>query len=256
MSADALRVDHRELVGASVIEPHGVLDVASYGDLRNTMVKAAIDEPRAVIIDLDGLSVPDRWALALFSSVSDQLAQWPGVPLLLSATREGQRDLLDRYRLARFVPVYSSVLDAVAAIDDPPPRRIARRKLPNKLASASLVRRFVLDVCSTWPVAAHTEDAMMIANEFVENTLLHTYCAPSLRLELRRGLLTIAVYDDDPMPARLVEPEQPGRRRGLVLVSRLSRLWGCSPTLAGGKVVWAVLRVTDPVACAPDDHLR
>jgi anti-anti-sigma regulatory factor len=239
-----------------VIEPHGVLDAASYGDLRNTMVKAAIDEPRAVIVDLDGLAVPDRWALALFSSVADQLAQWPGVPLLLAATEPGQRDLLARYRLARYVAVYPSVLAAVDAIDDPPPRRIARRQLPNALASASLARRFVLDVCSAWPVAARTEDAMMIANELVENTLLHTYCAPSLRLELRRGMLTIAVYDDDPAPARLVEPEVPGRHRGLLLVSRLARVWGCSPTLAGGKVVWAVLRVADRVACGPDDHHR
>ena len=240
MPAAPLRVDRRELLGASVIEPHGVLDAMSYGGFRADLVKTAIDEPRAVIVDLDELDVPDSTALALFSSVSTQIAEWPGVPLLVCTTRDTQRDVLVAYRLARYVPVFTSVMAAVAAIDDPPPRRIARRRLPNSLSSAALARRFVLDVCSDWPVGARTEDAVMVANELVENTLLHTYCAPSLRLELRRGLLTIAIYDDDPAMAHLAEPD-PDRHRGLVLVARLSRAWGCSPTPSGGKVVWAVL---------------
>jgi anti-anti-sigma regulatory factor len=240
MQSTPLRVDRRELVGASVIEPRGVLDAASYGGLRVDLVKTAIDEPRAVIVDIDGLAVPDSAALALFTSVSTQIAEWPGVPLLVAATQDTQRELLATYRLARFVPVFWSVMAAVAAIDDPPPRRIARRRLPNSLTSAALTRRFVLDVCSDWPVATRTEDAMMVANELVENTLLHTYCAPSLRLELRRGLLTIAVYDDDPAMAHLTEPDA-DRHRGLVLVAQLSQAWGCSPTPSGGKVVWAVL---------------
>ncbi|HEY0450556.1 STAS domain-containing protein [Actinophytocola sp.] len=243
MPSAALRVDLREVAGAAVLAPTGVLDAASYGQLRTLLVKAATNEPRAVIVDLDGLAVPDRAALALFSSVSDQLADWPGVPLLLAVERPGQRALLDGYRLARFVPIHPSVLAAVAAVDAPAVRRIARRKLPNSLASAAIARRFVLDVCRQWPVAMRVQDAMIIANELVENTLLHTYCAPSLRLELRRGLLTVAVYDDDPAPARLIEPEAETLcHRGLVLVSELSRVWGCSPTPSGGKVVWAVLK--------------
>lgn len=242
MPTNPLRVDYRDLVGASVLEPHGVLDVASYRGLRDTLVKAAIDEPRAVIVDVDELAMPDRAALALFSSVSAQIAEWPGVPLLLAATGDAQLAMLAGVRLARFVPVYQSVMAAVAAIDDPPPRRIARRRLPNSLSSSALARRFVLDVCSDWMLAKRVEEATVIASELVENTLLHTYCAPSLRLELRRGLLTVAVYDDDPAPAHLVEPDA-DRHRGLVLVAQLARAWGSSPTFQGGKVVWAVLRV-------------
>ncbi len=240
MPTAPLRIDQRELVGAMVVEPRGVLDAESYGGLRTALVKTAIDEPRAVIVDLDELAVPDSTALSMFSAVSTQIAQWPGVPLLVAATRPEQQGLLSGYRLDRYVPVYPSVMAAVGAIDDPPPRRIARRRLPNSLTSAALARRFVLDVCSDWPVAAHTQTAVMLANELVENTLLHTYCAPSLRLELRRGMLTIAVYDDDPAMAHLIEPDAE-RHRGLLLVTQLSRAWGCSPTPSGGKVVWAVL---------------
>lgn len=244
MSADSLRVDRRELVGTMVIEPRGVLDVASYGELRTALVKAAVGEPRAVVVDVDGLVVPDCSVLALFSSVSEQLAQWPGVPLLLVAARQQRRDQLARYRLARFVPVYPSVAVAVAAVGEEPPRRIARRELPNSPASAGLARRFVVDVCADWPVATATETAIMIANELVENVVAHADSASSLRLEFRRGLLTIAVYDDDPRPAVLHEPDaDTGGHRGLVLVARAARTWGCSPTHSGGKVVWAVLRV-------------
>src|ERR1700754_881206 len=106
MPTAPLRVDRRELVGASVVEPHGVLDAATYGGLRTDLVKTAIDEPRAVIVDLDELWVPDSTALSLFASVHAQIAQWPGVPLLVVASRDVQRELLARYRLARFVPVH------------------------------------------------------------------------------------------------------------------------------------------------------
>src|ERR1044072_1183765 len=123
MSGDAMRIDHRGLLGALVVEPDGVLDAASYGALRTVLVKAAVDEPRAAIVDLERRAVPARPALA---------------------------------------------------------------------------RRFVLDVCSDWPVGPRVREAVVIANELVENTLLHTYSAPMLRLELRRGMLTIAVYDDNP----------------------------------------------------------
>ncbi|MGH3880679.1 MAG: ATP-binding protein [Actinophytocola sp.] len=242
MLTGPLRVDSRELAGAAVVEPCGVLDVASYAELRDALLKTSVDEPRAMIVDVDELAMPDRTALVLFPAVAAQVSQWPGLPLLLAATKPTQHEQLATYRLSKYVPVHRSVPAALAAIDEPPPRRIARRKLPNSLSSSALARRWVLDVCSHWPVAQRGPEAMMVANELVENTLLHTYCAPSLRLELRRGLLTVAVYDDDPAPARPVEPPSPDHR-GLELVARLTRTWGSSPAPGGGKVVWAVLLV-------------
>lgn len=239
-----LEVAHRELAGAAVVEPHGVLDLHTYRELRDILVKAAVDEPTAVIVDLDGLAVPDRSSYALFSSVSDQVAQWPGVPLLLAAGTARKRRGLGSFRMARYVAVHPSVEAAARAIGDPPPRRIARRNLPNTLTSASLAREFVRAMCGQWEAQACLDDAVTIVNELVENTLLHTYCLPSVRLELRRGLLTVGVYDDDPAPARLRELDtRSGRRHGLSIVAAVAVVWGCSPTPAGGKVTWAVLRV-------------
>jgi hypothetical protein len=63
---------------------------------------------------------------------------------------------------------------------------------------------------------------------------------------LRKSMLTIAVYDDDPTPARLMDPDASARGRlGLRLVDKLASTWNCAPTMAGGKVVWAVLRLPE-----------
>jgi len=239
----SLRIGQRELLGALVLEPCGILDASSYGGLRDAMAKAGTEEPRAVIVDVDGLDVRDRSALSVFPAVAERLGQWPGVPVLLASSTEEVHELLAEYRLDRFVPVHRSVAAAAGAIDDPPPRLVQRRELPNSLASAVRARRFVQDTCDAWQMAEPPrDDAVDIVNELVENTLQHTYCAPSIRLELRRGVFTVAVYDDDPVRPCPGEGSTATRgKRGLTLVDVLSRVWGCSPTPWGGKVVWAVL---------------
>lgn len=242
MTSAGLSVHTYDLDGASVAQPRGVLDAATYRSLRDTLVKLGVEEPRAVIVDLADLAVPDRSALALFVTVSDQLAQWPGVQVLLVAGRAVHRQLLDRSRLGRFVPVFTSLSAALAATDDPPIRRIARRTLPNELISARLARRFVAEKCAEWGEKARVDDALLVVDTLVNNTLLHTYCAPTVRVELRRGRLTIAVYDDDPATAKLLDPKPPTSTvHGLSLVDTLSKTWGCEPRPPGGKVVWAVL---------------
>jgi anti-anti-sigma factor len=238
----ALWVQSHDHDGVSVVEPHGVLDAATYRTLRETLVKLAVDEPRAVIVDVADLMVPDRSALALFVSVSDQLAQWPGVKILLVATRAVHRELLDRSRLGRFVPVFPSVPAAMTAAGDPPIRRIARKTLPNELISTRLARRFVAETCAEWGEKARVDDALLVVDALVENTLIHTYCAPTVRVESRRGRLTVAVYDDDPATGGLLDPVFPALTvHGLPLVETISKAWGCAQRSSGGKVVWAVL---------------
>jgi anti-anti-sigma regulatory factor len=237
-----LRVEEHDVAGACVLEPSGVLDAMACGALRESLVRTGTGEPSAVIVDLAGLEIPDGSALSLFGPVGDQLAQWPGVPLLLVAARAEHRRMLDRYEVCDHLQVHPSVPEAAAAVGRPPPRRVARLTLPNSLVGARLARAFVLRTCARWEEVGRALDAVTVVNELVENTLLHTYCAPSVRLELRRGLLTVAVYDDDPARPRLVRPE-PGAagRRGLLLVEGLVTGWGCAPTRSGGKAVWAVL---------------
>jgi anti-anti-sigma regulatory factor len=243
-----LRIGKREVLGSSVLEPHGLLDGSSYRDLRDAMAKAGVDEPRAVIVDADGLDVRDRSVLSVFPAVAEQLGQWPGVPLLVASGTDELRHWFDEHRLDSCVPVHWTVAAAAAAVGDPPSRSVLRLRLPNSLVSASLARVVVRETCEAWAVPEQLRAAaVMIVNELVENTLIHTYCAPSARLELRRGMLSVGVYDDAPMPGPTDLGAGRPRGSGLTIVSEFSDVWGSSPTPSGGKAVWAVLRMSERV---------
>jgi hypothetical protein len=241
VSGGVLDVQCRCLAGTVVVAPHGVLDLVGYGVLRDALLKVGVDEPRAVIVDLGELLIPDQTTMALFTWVAEQLDRWPGVPLLVSAPHEEQRVLFNVSRVNRFVPIHSSVDNAVAAVDEPRLRRVIRQELPNSARSVGVARQLVRDVCEWWGL--DWIEPVIIANELVENTLMHTFYAPSVRLELRRGMLTVAVYDDD--PARPLPEELwagPELRLGLRIVAGLAAGWGSAPTPSGGKVVWAVVK--------------
>ena len=232
-------------VGATVVVAEGTLDSASYGDLRIAVVKAAAEVPRAVIVDLDRAGVAHPTALALFPAVASEIAMWPGIPLLIAAANEANHRMLVDYRMRRYLPVHRNIEAAVDGIADPPPRRVARTELPNGTAAFPLAREFVSEWCQRWQVTAgRAEDVLQVALELVDNTIKHTYGPPTIRVELRRGILTVAVYDGDPKPAHLIEPgtdPATGDEHGLTAIARLSRAWGSTGTQSGGKVVWAVL---------------
>jgi len=46
----------------------GLLDTFTYQTLRDTVIKAALDEPSAVIVDVNRLSVPSATAWSVFTS--------------------------------------------------------------------------------------------------------------------------------------------------------------------------------------------
>jgi hypothetical protein len=122
-------------------------------------------------------------------------------------------------------------------------------ELPPSPVSARRARHFVRMNCRRWQIEGMIQDAMTIVTAFVENTLQHTSSAALLRIELRRGLLTVAVTDDDPRRAVLHERLEGGvAPTGLLIVSGVAKAWGCAPTLTGGKTVWATLRLPGPTA--------
>ncbi|MGX7824596.1 ATP-binding protein [Actinokineospora sp. 24-640] len=240
-----LHIESRALQDAIVVEPVGVLEVATYALMRDYLLKCAVDEPEMIIVDLAGVTVTTSASLVVFSAVAAQIAEWPGAPLRL-VSAPGAPVPVDS-PIRRFVSVHASVADALAAGDQAPTRRVIRIALPNDFSALSAARTFVGRTCLDWDVPDQLADAKLIASELVENTLQHTMSAPTLRLELRREVLTVAVYDTSPVPAELVATPRPSERQlGMTLVARLSAVWGCTPTRQGGKVVWATLRAPRP----------
>jgi hypothetical protein len=212
----------------AILAPTGTLDAEGCDALRAHLLAAAAAEPRAVLIELGELELSGP--TTLFADVADEITRWPGVPMLV----------VDPHRRLPGDRVHRTVAGALAAIVEPPPRRIARRDLPNTRLGGRAGRAFVRDCCRRWHVAEpRAGDAVWIANELIENTIRHTPYQPSLRVELRDDELTVAVADDEPSPPR--PDAEPRPLHGLNAVLRLAHAWGTVPTANGGKVVWAAL---------------
>ncbi|EOD58713.1 ATP-binding protein [Amycolatopsis vancoresmycina] len=240
MTRASVRLDVDRQERATVVGVTGELNLASYPTLRDGLLKIATDAPDGLVADIRDLAVDDSSLVSVFSLIAMRIGDWPGIPFTLVAGAALQ-DLLRRHVVDRYVPVRGDLAAATAALDHPVRRR-CERTFPRVEGTSSHIREFVTDKLTEWQVPELAEDARLIATELVENVLRHTTSEPRLRLDLRRGVCTVAVADQDARPAMLLErlsPFEPGM--GLKLVAQIARSWGCSRSWASGKVVWAVL---------------
>lgn len=230
--------------GMVVLQPVGDLTAATYGELRDGLLKYATQQPSAIVVDLDRMRATTTASLMVFPVVCSRLNDWPGVPMALAVAHQPLRVLLDTSTVPWFVPTYRSVSDALDGLEGPPPRRSRQLPLNCDMDCGRRARRGVEETCSEWGIPEVTTNAMLVACELAENLVRHARSAGWLRVELRGKLLSIAVADEDPAPPRLRPPyERRHGGRGLVVVDELSRAWGYLPRVGGGKVVWAVLPV-------------
>jgi hypothetical protein len=222
----------------------GVLDSSTYLELRNAIIKAAIDQPSGVLIDVTALRVPAPSAWAVFTSARWHVSIWPDVPISLVCAHERGRDEITRNGVARYVPVYPSEQTALANLLDH--RQSFKRRvvaeLPAVPASLRTARRLATEVLLEWSLPELVAVATVIVNVFLENVLEHTESAPVLRLESNGTLVTIAVADGSSvLPARHEDAFTSKERvSGLAIVAAVCRAWGNTPT-PSGKTVWAVI---------------
>lgn len=236
----SIRCDVREHGPATLVAPSGVLDGPAYAELRDTLLGLAADAPAAVLVDVGALEITPPDLASLFGSVSMRVAEWPGVPIVLIADAARHAGLLRH--LGTTVPVCASLAAAARVVGTPPSRRRARLVVPWELRSCAAARAFVRATAGTWGVSGAIGRAELIVTELVQNVLQHTTSVADVRVELRHGVLTVAVSDDDPRPALRHEPAGgPVQAMGLTLVAGLSSAWGCTP-IGRGKVVWGAVR--------------
>ena len=242
--ANRLVVHADTLRSCRLLTVSGVLDSATYLELRNVIIKAAMDQPRAVLVDVTNLWVPASSAWSVFTSARWHVSTWPDVPILLTCSHENGRDDIARNGVARYVPVYPSAELALARLVDrgQPFKRRARAELPAVPASMRRARRLVTESLLEWSLPELVAVSTVIVNVFVENVLEHTESAPVLRLESRGTTVSVAVEDGNPvLPVRHEDGSVGGRRvSGLAIVAAVSRVWGNLPT-PSGKTVWAVV---------------
>jgi len=241
-----LSVDVSRRGKAALVRLVGELGLANVATVRNALLKCVADEPSGIIVQLDRTTVVAPLALSVFGVVARKASDWPGLQVLLVARPGRTRELLRRGALDRFVPTFAQVTEAVRALKDPPMRQLASLELPPATGSPAQARRFVAETLDDWQVKPLVDDACLVVSELVENAIVHGRSAATLRLELRRGLLTVAVRDASGTPPCRREPgSAEAGGRGVFIVDALSKAWGTTPTWDGGKVVWAVLAVAD-----------
>lgn len=244
MARQAIRIDvvvHQDI---PILSAEGVLDSSTYRRVRDIVIKAALDEPPAVIVDVDRLSTPSPSAWTVFTSARWHVSIWPDVPIVLVCAESKVRRQIIARGVARYVPVYATSELAVAAVHRRrlELRRRARTELPRSRGSLAIARGLVSDWLTAWEIREMIPIAASVATVFIENVLDHTESAPALIVESYQDFVTVAVEDAS---ARL-----PGRHEdsyrgaeivsGLAIVSALARSWGATPT-SSGKTVWALV---------------
>ena len=228
-------------LASTLVTVTGELDLSGYGFLRDGLLKVAADGPPGLIADVDGLRIGELSPAAVFPLVARRIGHWPGIPFSLVTRQPVHLDTFHRYGIDQFVAVHADV-EAAERQQTVPIRRWALRVFPRTDSATTLARAFLRELMTDWEVPELVYDGTLIIGELVGNALQHTTSAPEVRLDLRRDLLTIAVADDSPRPATLLERtdlRDPGL--GLRIIAQTAHAWGSSRRWSGGKVVWATL---------------
>ncbi len=229
----------------TLLTASGLLDATTYLLLRDSIIKAALDDPRAVIVDVSDLLVPRESALAVFTSARWHVERWPEVPILLVCDDPYGRDAVARNGVTRYVPVYATIesaCNALALVRSSPGRRRARVELParrHQLATFPPVRR---------GLAERLVDAGLDSGGEDRRDHFRRECSGTHRRPRRISgwrptayTVTVAVEDTSHSLANIREPtEVTNAPTGLGILNALCRMWGNSP-MPSGKTVWAVI---------------
>lgn len=230
--------------GAALLTVRGVLDGSTYLTVRDAVIKAALDEPDAVLVDVDALAVPAASAWVVFTSARWHVSHWPDVPIMLICSRPAKAATIADNGVTRYVPVHSSAETALRSLAQTGPalRRRVKATLPASTFALHRSRALVAEWLTGWAQDELVPIAKIVVDVLVENVLAHTDSQPVVFAESDGETVTIAVQDHAAAPAVRREPPAGTKQciSGLGVVAALSRAWGSTPT-GSGKTVWAVI---------------
>jgi anti-anti-sigma factor len=240
----AVRIEQGMFRDLPILTVEGVLDSSTYRTVRDAVIKAAIDEPRAVLVDINGLRAASDSAWTVFTSARWHVSVWPDVPILLVCAEQAVRKAITHTGVTRYVPIHATrelALDAVAS-QALRVRRRARASLARNISSLEVARSVIAEWLTQWDICEVIPVAATLATVFVENVLDHTESAPVLIVESHQDIVTVAVEDNSShLPGRHEDADLGADVvSGLAIVAALCRVWGATPT-SSGKTVWALI---------------
>jgi hypothetical protein len=238
----ALQVGVANVGEVRVLTLVGALNAATYAPIRDAIVKAALDEPDSVVIDVTRLTVREDPAWAVFTSARWQIAEWPDVPLAMVCAHGQGRNAAQRNGITRYVPMHATLESALAELSADGLHRYRRRSralLPSHRSSVSRCRELTTQWLTEWARTDFIHVVSTVATELVEVVLADTDRNFSLRVETDGSTVSVAIQH-----VGIVSPVRRKSARdnvsGLDLVAGNSRAWGNYTTTAG-NTVWAVV---------------
>lgn len=234
--------------GYTVLRLRGKLSGRNYVPTRDAVIKAALDQPAAVIIDVNDLEVPHDAGWAVFTSARWHVQHCPQVVLALACNDPAVHQRLERMSISHYVPVFTSVAAATRAVREGlcRYRRHARTYVADHEFGLRVAESFMRHNLLQWSMQCHIPVALTVAKIFVENALRHAAGGCDLRLETVDEDVIIAVSDTSTVPAARCEPVDGSMPKGLDIVDAICRHWGSIPTTTG-KSVWARVRPEDSI---------
>ncbi|WP_328331815.1 hypothetical protein OHA70_12410 [Kribbella sp. NBC_00382] len=217
----------------------GVLSFATVPRVRAALQKCLAEQPVCVVVDLQLVAVQHLAALNVFATAARQATVWSGTQVILIASPAQDSRLKPRLRtLGRFVRICPTMNHAMAAAQRRPIRLLSVRALAGHPAAAATARRHVREICERWECPELVEDAVLVADELASHVVMSTGMDSILKMELRRGLLTVSVT-----AGRTGRGPQPAfGASAFQMVSTLAAAWGSTPAQNGTTVTWVVLR--------------
>jgi hypothetical protein len=122
---------------------------------------------------------------------------------------------------------------------------VASRNLPPEVESPGIARNVTKATLVRWSLGEFYDDAAVVVSELVTNAIrygLRPDAGNLLRLVLVRyeRQLVCMVTDPADVAPTMREPDWVAETgRGLHIIEAMSRAWGWTPLLQGGKAVWA-----------------
>ncbi|WP_426507186.1 ATP-binding protein [Dactylosporangium sp. McL0621] len=262
MRAEDLRARVERRGDATVVRLAGRLDVDNSPALRAAVLACLAAEPSVIVLDVAGLRHDDDVALTVLPALAQHAAAWPGSALTLAAAPPSLASALDRMAVARLMRMYPTADAALAGAAATEATERVRATLPPMLDATAAARHLVGRACTRWGFDRLRDIAELVVTELVSNVLRHAGTDMEVTVAHDRRLLHVSVRDRGQGVPRLGgRPSRPAPRlgrtgrengrpdpdegpredgRGLLVVSALTRAWGCIP-VPDGKVVWATV---------------
>ncbi len=220
---------------------NGELTRAGVGAISQTLAELLLDVGR-VAVDLKDLQIGWLPALQVFPSTLAAAGGWPFARLTLFGAPPEVTELLHALDVPDTVPLEVNRAAALARLETRPAAISRYHLLDPHLASPRRARALFRRACMDWALGNAYDEAALVVNELVTNAVRHarTSCRLDIRLDARG--LRVAVRDQGPVHAALIDDtgHMPRCGTGLHLVAALSHRWGVEQH-ADGKTVWVDL---------------